>query len=135
MCGSVTEKHLELSTETSYNPYMMKNTALVYAEKLTLNYRLAVMEHLYTDMEYMEPAEFATDLAKLAADLNGMSSLNAFKTFKELFRTGCTMMLLDANDFEILDKWSENEEDFQLVILRESDGSAVGVIQKDGLCW
>lgn len=114
---------------------MMKNTALVYAEKLTLNYRLAVMEHLYTDMEYMEPAEFATDLAKLAADLKGMGSRDAFKTFKELFRTGCTMMLVDADDFEILDKWSENEEDFQLVILRESDDSAVGVIQKDGLCW
>lgn len=113
----------------------MKNTALVYAEQLALNYRTSVMEHLYTDMEYLEPAQFATDLAELAADLKGMSSLDAFKTFKELFRTGYTMMLVDADDFKILDKWSENEEDFQLVILRESDGSAVGVIQKDGLSW
>ena len=113
----------------------MKNTALVYAEQLTLNYRTSVMEHLYTDMEYMGPAEFANDLGKLAADLKGMSSWDALKTFKELFRTGCTMMLLSSNDFEVLDKWSENDEDFQLVILRESDGSAVGVIQKDGLCW
>lgn len=117
---------------------MMKNTALVYAEQLTLNYRQAVMEHLYTDIEYLEPAEFANELVELAADLKGMSSrdaFDAFKTFKELFRTGYTMMLVDADDFKILDKWSENEEDFQLIILRESDGSAVGVIQKDGLCW
>lgn len=115
----------------------MKNTIILIAEQAVKNYRTCMMEHLYVDMEHIEPGDFAGDLVQLGTDLkNFLSSDNriALDTFWDHFRTGSTMTLLEPEDFDRLEAWEANNEDFRIAIFRE-DGSAIGIVPQESICW
>jgi len=137
MFGNVTEKQLELSTETSYNPHIMKNVLVVTAEELISNYITVVMDHLDSDRDFVGLEEFIHEIGDLSGTLKVLSSkcgTEAWVKFKHLFRTGATVMLLSSSDFEQLEKWHEANEDFHIVIFRE-DETIVGMIKRESITW
>ena len=78
------------------------------------------------DVEYFE-----NDVHRLSSAIQDIEKLG----FTELFKEGYTMMLLDPNDFNFVDKWFDkpkffNEEDLVVKILMK-DGSTQVVSQED----
>jgi hypothetical protein len=115
----------------------MKNTIIVIAEQAVKNHRTCMMDHLYVDMEHIEPGNFAGDLIQLGTDLKNFLSPDnriALNTFRDHFRTGSTMTLVDPEAFDQLEAWDNNNEDFRIAIFRE-DGSAVGIVPQENICW
>ena len=116
---------------------MIKNTVIVSAEQAATSYNEAMIEHLYHDRKYMAIGEYASDLIRLGEEIKGMlstSSQVAPGTFRKLFSEGATMMMLESEDFEQLEKWHENGEDFNVVVFREN-GDPVGLFTKEHVVW
>lgn len=85
----------------------------------------------------MSPVEFADDLIDFASKLKSMCSSNntlAIGVIRQELKEGYTSMMIPCKEFVQMEKWSENDEDFQLVLFRE-DGSAVGVIESKDMTW
>jgi len=115
----------------------MKNTLIASAEDMTLRYREAMMDFL-NDTQGDDSVEvFAADLIALGERLRDLSSSIpnvALKGFRKGLAAGYTMMMFDSKDFDQLEAWSKENEDFRIAIFRE-DGSAVGIIKKDEVTW
>ena len=115
----------------------MKNTLILSVEQLAAYYRENMLAHLSDTQEDTHPTEFGDDLILLGSTLKGMTSVNnevALGTFRQEFAAGYTMMMVEDKDFNLLEEWSKNDEDFQVVLFRE-DGSAVGVVKKKDVNW
>ena len=85
----------------------------------------------------MEIREYASDLIRLGEEIKGMLSINsqvAPAMFRKLFSEGATMMMLENKDFEQLEKWHENGEDFNVVVFRQN-GDPVGLFTKEQVVW
>jgi hypothetical protein len=115
----------------------MKNTLTLNVDQLITNYRTCMLEHLNETQDEIYPEEFGGDLIAFGTTLRGLASLSnmtALKAFRKEFEDGFTMMMLQFRDFQQLEEWHKNGEDYQVVLFRE-DGSALGVIGKEGLTW
>lgn len=114
---------------------MMKNTLILTAEALVARYRETMLDYLVTSQNDVHPSEFADDIIQLGRTIKSLVSTDvgvAFKAFREEFRGGYTMMFLSSIEFDQIDVWVRDEEDFQIAIFRE-DGSAVGVLKSDDI--
>ena len=115
----------------------MKNTLTLNVDQLITNYRSYMLEHLNATQDEIYPEELGGDLIAFGTTLRGLASLSnttALKAFRKEFEDGFTMMMLEDSDFRQLEEWYKNGEDYQVVLFRE-DGSAIGVIGKEGLSW
>ena len=113
----------------------MTNTLIVIAEKLASNYRTNMMEHLYSDMDSYDPRDFAGDLIQLGNELRELLNSNdrvALSAFRSQFKAGSTMMMLDSKDFDRLEAWDNNKEDFRIAIFRQ-DNTAVGIVENEDI--
>jgi hypothetical protein len=116
---------------------MMKNTLTLNVDQLVANYRTTMLEQLNVTQDEIYPEEFGGDLIAFGTTLRGLASLSnmtALNAFRREFEDGFTMMMLEDSDFQQLEEWEKNGEDYQVVLFRE-DGSALGVIGKEGLTW
>jgi len=116
---------------------MMKNTLILSVDQLATYYRENMLAHLSDAQEDTHPTEFGDDLILLGSTLKGMTSVNnevALGTFRQEFAAGYTMMMVEDKDFNLLEEWNKNDEDFQVVLFRE-DGSAVGIVKKKDVNW
>lgn len=103
-------------------------TLIVTAETLVKNYRINMMEHLYIDNnESVDSKEFAVDLQNLGNDILGMLSPMALSTFRSLFQQGSTMMMLSPDDFDQVEQWNRDHQDFRIAIFKQ-DGYPVGIV-------
>lgn len=115
----------------------MKNILTLTVEQLTSYYSETMLEQLNAYREDLSPVEFADDLISFASILKNMCSSNntlAIGVIRQELKAGCTSMMIPCKEFAQIEKWSENNEDFQLVLYRE-DGSAVGVIESKYFSW
>lgn len=114
----------------------MKNTIIAITETLTENYRESMMEFIECHREDQSMGEHADDLINVARDLQQMSSEDnnmCLRGFKRAFRDGFTMMML-PHEFDRLETWSRNDEDFRVALFR-TDGTAVGIVNKHEISW
>ena len=110
-------------------------TLIVFAEQLVSNFRTNMMEHLYADMEFNDNKTFAQDLIQLGNDVLALLSTNnrdALNAFRNQFKYGSTMMMLDTKDFEQIEAWDKNKEEFRIVIIRE-DNTAIGLVEQSDI--
>lgn len=116
---------------------MMKNVLVVNRETLVNRFRESMMDYFRDMQSDLSSEELAVDLESFVLRLRNLSSPSqetAFQEFKATFREGFTMMLLDSESFEQLEKWYANEEKFTVVLAMES-GLAFGVLSQDQLVW
>lgn len=92
-------------------------------------YHSNIFDRLNLDMDPWDE-EYAIDLAQLAEDLKKMH-LNRFTSF---FREGCTMLMLENSDFQLLEDNVDNKDFmFEIVIL---DGDrVVEIIPGNVVTW
>ncbi len=115
----------------------MKNVLVVNREMLVNRFRETMMDYFRDVQSDLSPEEFAVDLESFVLRLRNLSSSNletAFREFKDTFREGFTMMLLDSESFEQLEKWYADEEKFTVVLVQEN-GQALGVLSQDQVVW
>ena len=113
----------------------MKNTLILTAEALIARYQETMLEHLVDSQNDVHPSEFADDIIQLGKTIKSLASTDAnvaFKAFQQDFRGGYTMMFLSNIEFDQIDGWVRDEEDFQIAIFRK-DGSPVGVLKSSDI--
>jgi hypothetical protein len=116
---------------------MMKNTLIANAEDMVVRYREAMMDFLNDTQGDQCVEDFADDLMTLAKTLKNLSSPIsdvALKAFKSELAAGYTMMMFSNKEFDTLEAWSKDDEDFQIAIFREN-GTAVGLVKKSETNW
>ena len=124
-----------INKAVSFHNSQMKNTLIVIAEQAVKNYRTNHMERLYCDMNDLSLDEFASDLIQLGKDMNALLTPHvSLAKFRDEFRVGSTMLMLEHKEFEQLEVWDKNKEEFQIAIFRE-DGTAVGIIDQAHINW
>ena len=96
-----------------------------------------MMDYLRETQEDIHPVEFAGSLAELARELQELSSENlevARKAFREIFRVGSTMMLVNSQDFETLERFEKDSKEWQVLVFTE-DGKPVGLFDRETVTW
>lgn len=108
---------------STIDPVMIKTTTLhtinTTEDRLKKNlyssYLDILTDGLKDDIEYFEH-----DVHRLSSAMQDIEKLG----FKELFKDGYTMMLLDPADFDFVDKWFNKpgsaEENLQIVITKKN---------------
>lgn len=121
--------------ETAYN-HSMKNTVVINQTEAAQCYFDCVREHLEISRQDLHFKEFSDELLALATEVSQLMSSDlrvARKQFAELFRVGSTMMLV-PDGFETLEKWSDNDEPFQIAIFTD-DGEPIGAFSAADVSW
>ena len=116
---------------------MIKNTVIVNQTEAAQNYFDSMMDHLNVSRGDLHFKEFSDDLQSLSTEVSRLMSRNlsvARQQFAELFAIGSTMMLVPSDDFEALEKWSDNEEPFQIAIFTD-DGEPIGLFNAAQVTW
>lgn len=115
----------------------MKKTLTLHSVQLANNYKTNMLQHL-TDCQHDEhPAVFAGDVVQFGRTLGNLVSKDngiALCAFRQEFGAGFTMMMFSDEEFNQIETWSNNKEDFQVVIFRE-DGTPVGLIGSEFINW
>jgi len=115
----------------------MKNTLIVNAEQMIMNYREAMMDFLNDTQDDLTVTEFGNDLMRLGKTLQELCSKVpgvSLSAFRQELGAGYTMMMLESNQFDQLEAWSKAGEDFQLGIFWEN-GNPVGLLRKEQVVW
>lgn len=115
----------------------MIKTLILNAEQMVITYRETMMEHLNACQDDEHPEEFGAEVITFGQALVDMSSKDvkrALAVFRRELRAGFTTMMLSEEEFMQLERWYDDEEEYQVAIFRE-DGSPVGLLVKDDLNW
>lgn len=119
---------------------MIKNTIIVTQTEAARAYFDCMMDHLTITREELHFKEFSDDFLTLATEVSKLMSRGgtfhravAHEQFAELFRIGSTMMLV-PNEMETLEKWADNNEDFQLAVFTD-EGEPIGVFKNEQVTW
>lgn len=114
----------------------MKNTLIVNRKEAVEAYIDSMTEYLRNSRDGMHPLEYADELIALGKDINQLLSPDLETSrlaFEKAFRTGFTMMML-PREGDTLERWSEAEEDFQVVVFT-AEGKPVGTFSQDIVQW
>lgn len=116
---------MNIKTTTSHT---INATEEQLKRNLYSSYLDLLTDGLGDDVEYFE--QYAHMLSSAIQDIEKLG-------FKELFKDGYTMMLLDPNDFNFVDEWFNKpgsaEENLQIVITKKN--GQVEIVSHDDLCY
>lgn len=108
---------------------MMKTVTITLLDLIT-NFNVAMVDMNLNNEENMERIEeYTRDLRNL---LSGKQD-NVVGTIRRLFRGGFTMMLLNDFQFNALEVWNGDDEDFAVQVL--DDKGTLCVVCKNELDW
>ena len=116
----------------------MKNIISVDRDDACIRYRETQMEYLNDCQDDVAVPEFSADLMQLSEELSGLSSQEletSRRMFRKLFSSGATMMLLNSEDFHILEKFESNGVTDWCVIIFTSCGQPIGKFTRDDVTW
>ena len=115
----------------------MKKTLTLHSVELANNYKTNMLLHLVDCQHDEHPAEFAGEVIMVGTTLRNLLSKDnavALATFRKEFGAGFTMMMFSDEEFNQVETWSKDREEFQVVIFRE-DGTPVGLIGGEFINW
>ena len=106
-----------------------KHTILVQKDKAIEQYNDAVLDRIQSDLKASD-FEYCEDLINLGQELKRMHD-NEFTIF---FKDGATMLLLESDDFQLLEDNADNYGFFFEIHVMDGD-RVVEAISSDNVTW
>ena len=106
-----------------------KHTIIVNKNKAIEQYNDAVLDRIQCDLKASD-YEYCEDLINLGQELKRMHD-NEFTIF---FKEGCTMLLLESDDFQLLEDEVDNKDFFFEIHVMDGD-RVVETISSDDVTW
>ena len=114
----------------------MVNTTTITKHTITINkyeaierYNDAVLDRIQCDLKASD-YEYCEDLINLGKELRRMHD-NEFTIF---FKEGCTMFLIESDDFQLLEDEVDNKEFFFEIVVKDGD-RIVELIESKNVSW
>ena len=108
---------------------LVKHTIIVNKNKAIEQYNDAVLDRIQCDLKASD-YEYCEDLINLGNELKRMHD-NEFTIF---FRDGATMLLLESDDFQLLEDEVDNKDFFFEIHVMDGD-RLVDTISSDDVTW
>ena len=106
-----------------------KHVILVQKDKAIEQYNDAVLDRIQCDLKASD-YEYCEDLINLGQELKRLHD-NEFTIF---FRDGATMLLLESDDFQLLEDEVDNKDFFFEIVVMDGD-RVVETISSDDVTW
>ena len=106
-----------------------KHVIIVQKDKAIEQYNDAVLDRIQCDLKASD-YEYCEDLINLGKELKRMHN-NEFTIF---FKEGCTMLLLESDDFQLLEDEVDNKDFFFEIHVMDGD-RVVETISSDDVTW
>jgi len=108
---------------------LIKNTIIVQKDKAIEQFNDAVLDRIQCDLKASE-YEYCEDLINLGQELKRMHD----NKFRQFFKDGATMLLLESDDFQLLEDEVDNKDFFFEICVMEGD-KVVEMISSDNVTW
>ena len=108
---------------------LTKHTIIVQKDKAIEQYNDAVLDRIQCDLKASD-YEYCEDLINLGQELKRMHD-NEFTIF---FKDGATMLLLESDDFQLLEDEVDNKDFFFEIHVMDGD-RLVEMISSDDVTW
>ena len=108
---------------------LTKHTIIVQKDKAIEQYNDAVLDRIQCDLKASD-YEYCEDLINLGEELRRLHN-NEFTIF---FKEGCTMLLLESDDFQLLEDEVDNKDFFFEIVVMDGD-RLVEMISSDDVTW
>ena len=106
-----------------------KHTIIVNKHEAINRYNDSVLDHIQCDLKASD-FEYCDNLINLGKELKRMHDNEFTKFFKE----GATMLLLESDDFQLLEDEVDNKDFFFEIVVMEGD-KVVETISSDDVTW
>jgi hypothetical protein len=108
---------------------LIKNTITINKYEAIERYNDAVLDRIQCDLKASD-YEYCEDLINLGQELKRMHD-NEFTIF---FKDGATMLLLESDDFQLLEDNVDNKDFFFEIVVKDGD-RIVETISSDNVTW
>ena len=108
---------------------LIKNTIIVQKDKAIEQYNDSVLDRIQCDLKASD-YEYCEDLITLGNELKRLHD-NEFTIF---FKDGATMLLLESDDFQLLEDEVDNKDFFFEIVVMDG-GRVVETISSDDVTW
>jgi len=114
----------------------MTTTTTLTKHTITLNkyeaierYCDSTLDHLQCDLKASD-YEYCEDLITLGNELKRLHN----NEFTQFFKDGCTMVLLESDDFQLLEDEADNKDFFFEIVVKDGD-RIVELIESKNVSW
>ena len=125
-CPPKTSNILSVMTTTTT---ITKHTIIVQKDKAIEQYNDATLDHICNGLKASE-YEYCEDLINLGQELKRMHD----NKFRQFFKDGATMLLLESDDFQLLEDEVDNKDFFFEIVVKDGD-RVVETISSDDVTW
>ena len=125
-CPPETSNILSVMTTTTT---ITKHTIIVNKHEAIDRYNDSVLDRIQCDLKASD-YEYCEDLINLGQELRRLHN-NEFTIF---FKEGCTMLLLESDDFQLLEDEVDNKDFFFEIHVMDGD-RLVEMISSDNVTW
>ena len=106
-----------------------KHTIIVQKDKAIEQYNDSVLDRIQCDLKASD-YEYCEDLINVGQELKRMHD----NKFRQFFKDGATMLLLESDDFQLLEDEVDNKDFFFEIVVMEGD-KVVETISSDDVTW
>ena len=106
-----------------------KHTIIVDKNKAIEQYKDSVLDHVQCDLKASD-YEYCEDLINLGQELKRMHD----NEFAQFFKDGATMLLLESDDFQLLEDNADNYGFLFEIVVKDGD-RVVETISSDDVTW
>ena len=106
-----------------------KHTIIVQKDKAIEQFNDATLDHIQNDLKASD-YEYCEDLINLGQELRRLHN----NEFTKFFRDGATMLLLESDDFQLLEDEVDNKDFFFEIHVMDGD-RLVEMISSDNVAW
>jgi len=108
---------------------LIKNTIIVDKNKAIEQYNYSILDHIHNDLKASD-YEYCEDLINLGQELKRLHD----NKFLQFFKDGATMLLLESDDFQLLEDNVDNKDFFFEIVVKDGD-RVVETISGDDVTW
>ena len=106
-----------------------KHTIIVNKHEAIDRYNDSVLDRIQCDLKASD-FEYCEDLINLGQELKRMHD----NKFRQFFKDGATMLLLESDDFQLLEDEVDNVQFFFEIVVKDGD-RVVETISSDDVTW
>jgi hypothetical protein len=125
-CPHETSNILSVMTTTTT---LTKHTITIDKYEAIERYCESTLDHLQCDLKASD-YEYCEDLINLGKELKRMHD----NEFLQFFKDGATMVLLESDDFQLLEDEADNKEFFFEIVVKDGD-RIVELIESKNVSW